>query len=270
MGLSFTIAAGPRQRSHSQVRVPRDSRPHFTVSDSRLPSTWRARSSYLYSPGTGWPSYTPRHCVLFSSPPTTRRATVEVFDTASTQDKTNCRLVVIITSRHGPHRKHRFPLFYLIVAFETCFLYICLSRGRCPAVTCPCWRDKSWDVTDVEGGKVPNVFSGYMETNSIIILNNNNNNNHGTIDELEKNLVGNSWWPSRCTIPALLCMDWRNPRRISEQLSLPKSEHSVIRTLTLPPFRSLVFTYYVSERVTWCRNATLRFRKMFIRHKRRQ
>jgi hypothetical protein len=36
MGLSFTIAAGPRQRSHSRVRVPRDSRPHFTVSNSRL------------------------------------------------------------------------------------------------------------------------------------------------------------------------------------------------------------------------------------------
>jgi hypothetical protein len=33
----FTIAAGSRQRSHSQVRVPRDSRPYFTVSDSRLP-----------------------------------------------------------------------------------------------------------------------------------------------------------------------------------------------------------------------------------------
>jgi hypothetical protein len=37
MGLSFTTAAGPRQRSHSQVRVPRDSWPYFTVSDSRLP-----------------------------------------------------------------------------------------------------------------------------------------------------------------------------------------------------------------------------------------
>jgi hypothetical protein len=58
-GLSFTIAAGPRQRSHSRVRVPWDSRPHFSVSDSRLP---------------------------FSSPPTTRRATVEVFDSMSTWD----------------------------------------------------------------------------------------------------------------------------------------------------------------------------------------
>jgi hypothetical protein len=36
MSLSFIIAAGPRQRSHSQVSIPRDSWPHFTVSDSRL------------------------------------------------------------------------------------------------------------------------------------------------------------------------------------------------------------------------------------------
>jgi hypothetical protein len=53
MGLSFTIAAGASQRNHSRVRVPWDSRPYFIVSDSRLP---------------------------FSSPPTTRRATVELFE----------------------------------------------------------------------------------------------------------------------------------------------------------------------------------------------
>jgi hypothetical protein len=57
-GLSFTISAGPRPRSHSSVRVPWYSRPYFTVSGSRFP---------------------------FSSPPTTRRATVEVFDPASTR-----------------------------------------------------------------------------------------------------------------------------------------------------------------------------------------
>jgi hypothetical protein len=50
--LSFTITAGPRQRSYSRVRVS-----YFTVSDSRLP---------------------------FTSPPTTRRAPTEVFDPAST------------------------------------------------------------------------------------------------------------------------------------------------------------------------------------------
>jgi hypothetical protein len=36
MRLSFIIAAGPSQQSHSHVCVPRDSWPHFTVSDSRL------------------------------------------------------------------------------------------------------------------------------------------------------------------------------------------------------------------------------------------
>jgi hypothetical protein len=37
MGLSFTIAAGPSQRSHSLVRVPRNSWPYFAVSVSRFP-----------------------------------------------------------------------------------------------------------------------------------------------------------------------------------------------------------------------------------------
>jgi hypothetical protein len=57
--LLYAIVAGPRQRSHSLLRVPWDSPSYFTVSDSRL---------------------------SFSSPPTTRRATVEVFDPDSTRD----------------------------------------------------------------------------------------------------------------------------------------------------------------------------------------
>jgi hypothetical protein len=39
----------------------------------------------VYPTGTGWSSYNPRHWFPFSSPPTTRRATVEVFDPASTR-----------------------------------------------------------------------------------------------------------------------------------------------------------------------------------------
>jgi hypothetical protein len=50
-----------------------------------IPPTWRARSKYLYSPGTGWPSHTPRHWNPFSSPPTTHRTTMEVFEPASTR-----------------------------------------------------------------------------------------------------------------------------------------------------------------------------------------
>jgi hypothetical protein len=37
MGLTSTIAAGPRQRIHSRIRVPWDLRPYFTLSDSRFP-----------------------------------------------------------------------------------------------------------------------------------------------------------------------------------------------------------------------------------------
>jgi hypothetical protein len=60
-----TIASRPCQSSHSWVEVPQNSRPYFNVS-SETPPTWRARSPYLYPPGTGWPSYTPGHWVPLS------------------------------------------------------------------------------------------------------------------------------------------------------------------------------------------------------------
>jgi hypothetical protein len=50
------------------------------------PPTWRATAPYLYSPGTVCSSHTSRHWVPFSSPPTTCRATVKIFDPTSTQD----------------------------------------------------------------------------------------------------------------------------------------------------------------------------------------
>jgi hypothetical protein len=91
MGLSFTIVAGPRQRIYFWVRVPWDSRPYFTLSDSRFP---------------------------FSSPPTTRRATVEVFDPAFTRElkwtqvkvKSNQVKVTLGLSRVGPREKTSFHL----------------------------------------------------------------------------------------------------------------------------------------------------------------
>jgi hypothetical protein len=43
--------------------------------------TWMVRFRYLYTLGTWWPNYIPRHWVPFSSPPTT---TVEIFDLTST------------------------------------------------------------------------------------------------------------------------------------------------------------------------------------------
>jgi hypothetical protein len=85
MGPSFTIAGGPRQRRHPQVRVPPDSWSHFTVSDSRLPQLGgpcpricilQEQGGLVILPGTGFPT---------SSHHTTRKATVEVFDPASTR-----------------------------------------------------------------------------------------------------------------------------------------------------------------------------------------
>jgi hypothetical protein len=65
------------RRTHDHILLSH-LRPYVTLS-YEAPLTWRARSPYLYPPGTGWSSYTPRHWVPFLSPLTTRRATVEVF-----------------------------------------------------------------------------------------------------------------------------------------------------------------------------------------------
>jgi hypothetical protein len=60
--ITCTIVSGPFHSSHFWVDVPQNSRPYFAVS-FETPPTWRARSTYLYPPGTGWPSYTPGHWV---------------------------------------------------------------------------------------------------------------------------------------------------------------------------------------------------------------
>jgi hypothetical protein len=85
-GLSFTIAAGSRQRSHFCDLVPRDSVLYFIVSDSRFPQPG-GPVPRIHRPGTWW------HWVPFSSPPTTRMATMQVYEAAS--------------ARAGSTRKHR-------------------------------------------------------------------------------------------------------------------------------------------------------------------
>jgi hypothetical protein len=65
-GLPFINAAGPRQLSHSWLRVPRESWPHFTVSVSRLPQPGgpgpriyipREQGDPIIPPGTGFPFF---------------------------------------------------------------------------------------------------------------------------------------------------------------------------------------------------------------------
>jgi hypothetical protein len=103
------IVAVPRQRSHFRVRVPWDSWPYFTVSDSRLP---------------------------FSSPRTTRRDMVEVIDPTSTRGKqiwellydwrlTANRLVLV----PSPLRL-RVRIFFSIEHLRSLSLYNILSDER--------------------------------------------------------------------------------------------------------------------------------------------
>jgi hypothetical protein len=73
-----------------------------------------SRGLRIYIPqGTRRPNYTPSHWVPFSSSPTTRRATVGVFDPASiraTPTQLTHLLIqtfLLVTSWHKPHRKHR-------------------------------------------------------------------------------------------------------------------------------------------------------------------
>jgi hypothetical protein len=64
LGLARAVTLGSKShRTHG----------HILLSHVRLPPSWRARFSYLYPRGTGWPSYTPGHWVPFLSPLTTRR-----------------------------------------------------------------------------------------------------------------------------------------------------------------------------------------------------
>jgi hypothetical protein len=62
--LSFTTVVGPGQRSHSLIRVPRDSWPHFNLSDSILLQSERSgpriyipqdQDGPVVPPGNGFP-----------------------------------------------------------------------------------------------------------------------------------------------------------------------------------------------------------------------
>jgi hypothetical protein len=104
MGLLFTIAAGPRQHGHSRVRVPWDLWPYFTVSDSRLP---------------------------FLSPPTTHRATVEVFNPASTRDFQNTtvkRLYMFLCNMELHKSLHALNMLCLFINI------IVIATELCPSI----------------------------------------------------------------------------------------------------------------------------------------
>jgi hypothetical protein len=79
-----SLTRGPRQRSLSG-QSPAGLMTTFYCLRFETSPTQSARYPYVYPPGTGWPDYTSRHWVPFSSSSATRRATVEAFEPASTR-----------------------------------------------------------------------------------------------------------------------------------------------------------------------------------------
>jgi hypothetical protein len=86
MGLSFTIAADPRQLSHSRVQVPRDSWP-ILLSQTRDFPNLKGQVPVFIFPQNMVAQLYPRHWLFFSPPPTICRATVEAFEPASTRSR---------------------------------------------------------------------------------------------------------------------------------------------------------------------------------------
>jgi hypothetical protein len=101
-GLPFTIASGPRQRSHSWARVPRDSWSYFTVSDSRLPQP----------EGQGPRIYIPQEQGGSVKPPVTgvpfRRLLREFWEEIIAYFRLIC---------HGPHRNDSSNNSYILCVY---------------------------------------------------------------------------------------------------------------------------------------------------------
>jgi hypothetical protein len=104
-GLSFTTAAIPRQRSHSQVRVSRDPWPYFTVSDSRLPQPGEPGTCIYIAQEQGGPVIPQVMGSLF----------VAAYNSHDYGGGIRTRLHagIIIQPRHGLHKNHRVPQQWL-------------------------------------------------------------------------------------------------------------------------------------------------------------
>jgi hypothetical protein len=117
-GLPFTIVAGPRQRSHSRVRVPRDSWPYFTVSDSRLPNlegqvpvfiSPRNRVAPLYPQALGSLFVTSYDSLSYggvSEPASTRNERLEGRCLPTRRPNWLSAEHFLTTTLHKPHGKH--------------------------------------------------------------------------------------------------------------------------------------------------------------------
>jgi hypothetical protein len=122
----------------STVILDLESREIHALSRIRCSPTWTSRSPYLYPQGTMRLSYIPRYWFPFSSPPTTRRATVEIFEPASTRGSLFTHVHVTAQMlptklRNVPRRKHL--LHNILYCLVVCSLSWKFTYFRCLAKT---------------------------------------------------------------------------------------------------------------------------------------
>jgi hypothetical protein len=128
MGLSLKLllALASEVTLRSESRATHD---QILLSPIQDCQTWRARSPYLHPPWTGCPGYTPRYYFPFSSPPTTRGATVDLSDPASTRGDWHTFPVgprYIASARTA--QTYRFLYYCVLILFaETCLSRRCLA-----------------------------------------------------------------------------------------------------------------------------------------------
>jgi hypothetical protein len=119
-GLSLTIAAGPRPRSHSWVRVPWDWQPCVNSRTSKTGG--HGLHIYEYIPQKQGGPVIPQALGSLFVASCDSQGYVEVFDPASTWVCTELNwILLVITSRHRPHRKHS-SIVVCIFVIATCLL----------------------------------------------------------------------------------------------------------------------------------------------------
>jgi hypothetical protein len=119
--LPLVLARAVSLRSES-----RGTHDHILLCQIRDSPTWRPRFPYLYTPGTGWPGYTPRHWVEWHNSP----CTTDSLSGHDTHRLENTSTTVLLLLRHVAIARtaKRMPL-PIVVALSCCcgiitFVYV--------------------------------------------------------------------------------------------------------------------------------------------------
>jgi hypothetical protein len=107
----------------------RGTRDHILLPQIRSSSNLVREVPVFISPGTVWPSYIPKQRVLFSSPPTTRRAAEQLFQPTYTRGPR--KMIPVIRLRHEQQRRF-FHYFVFYCYWENnVTTELLLSKGCC-------------------------------------------------------------------------------------------------------------------------------------------